>query len=1113
MSGSALSSGSTPPPDVADSRSLARRVEHEFASLVRLRGLKFLQQDRVSADPDPDHDAVWLSVIDGSTQEVLVDWSELADTVGDQLVVSCTCGVEEPCKHQWAALLFLDEAGLSAPVPGNGRLGLRRVHAAAELGAASRRPPRPWRRTVDALRAVGESSSRSNGASTAHEQRLDVYYVIDAESMRDDAGEPGSAPLRIALYQRPRRGSDGLVPIAARSDQVAAMVHRGGTVGILADLARRSTTVGAGGTISVDVPHSLLALVAPALCRDGRLGWWSQTEKEAGLNGFRPVTWDEGSPFRLVLAGEDVTAEDGGPESQLCILAELERDHGTDRETLRPSDLEFLFAGGVALQRHRFVRVVDADQVAPWLAQLGADGLRIDQSQIDAALEAIWQLPDLPELRLPERYRWPEEPSDCRPVLTLAEPRGNGLIPGAVRFEYGEFVARPGDARVYWARPDDHRLVARDVAAERAGMEHLLNSGVALDPGGVVSIPAESFARSSASWVEEGWRLEVEGRKVRTAVDFQARVASSIDWFDVEGSMRFGGGESVALPELLRAARERRRLVELKDGSLGLLPAEWLDRFAGLALVAGHSAESSNTAVRFGAHQSLLLDSLLAAGSAAADIRVDETFRRVRDRLSAFDQLRPQPTPEGFEGQLRPYQELGLAWLELLADLRLGGCLADDMGLGKTIQVLAHIWDRVSSGRNQKRPSLLVVPRTLLSNWAAESARFTPQLEIRSYHGAEREPLLEGLRSETLLVTTYGTLLRDVLRLREIEFDVVALDEAQAIKNAGSKRAKASRLLQAHHRLALTGTPVENHLGELWSILEFLNPALLGRLPSLSDHAGKESLPEEAVDAVSRALRPLILRRTKDEVLTDLPQKTEQTLYCDLRRAERLRYEQLRDYYRESLAPGGSQAGAARFEGSKILVLEALLRLRQAACHPGLLDGKRKGQTSSKLEVLVERLQEITAEGHKVLVYSQFTQMLDIVSRRLSSQDMVFEYLDGKTRDRQQRVDRFQTDEDCRIFLISLRAGGLGLNLTAASYVFLLDPWWNPAVEAQAIDRTHRIGQTRPVFAYRLIARDTVEEKILQLQDRKRELADAVVSRDRRFLKNLTAEDLQLLLS
>ena len=1152
------------PSDVASQPSLSHRVEHEFASLVRLRGLKFLQQDRVTADPDPDNDAVWLSVIDGATREVLVDWSEIAAGDGDELSISCTCGSEVPCKHQWAALLYLDEVDLAATIPGRGKLGLRLEQASAELGATARRPPRPWRRTVDALRSVGEVSTRRSGASDAHRESVDVFFVLDDDGMRDDSREPGRTPLRIALYERPqRRGRSAkksageMEPISARLDEIAAQSRSDGVLAMLADLSRRSSTpTWSDTTARVEIPHSLLHVVVPELCRGGRLGWWSEAGKDAGLGGFRPVAWDDGEPFRLVLVGDEAAPVDADPleeeaddgedgdglldlSVQLRITGVLERETcdsaagesseagSPNVEVLGPADLEFLFAGGLALQRHRFVRVADADHVAPWLAQLGSDGLRIDADQVTSALEAIWQLPDLPELRLPERYRWPVDEAECRPVLTLAEPRGGGAIPGAIRFEYGDFVARPGDARIYWAKPEEHRLVARDLDAERAAVESLRGDGVSLDPGGVASIPAEVFARSSSRWVENRWRLEVEGKTVRAAVDFQARIASSIDWFDVEGSMSFGS-ESVALPELLSAARERRRLVELKDGSLGLLPAEWLDRFTGLALVAESSAESGIQSatqsgaqetlagvVRFGAHQSLLLDALLAAGSVAADIRVDETFRKIRSRLAAFEELEPEPTPDGFIGELRPYQQVGLAWLELLADLRLGGCLADDMGLGKTIQVLAHVWRRVSTGRSEGRPSLLVVPRTLLSNWASESARFTPKMEVRTYHGPDRAELLEDLAPETILVTTYGTLLRDVLRLREIEFDVVALDEAQAIKNAKSKRAKACRLLTARNRLALTGTPVENHLGELWSILEFLNPALLGRLPALQDHAGKENLAPEAVNAVSRALRPLILRRTKDEVLTDLPEKTEQTLYCDLRRAERLRYEQLRDYYRQTLTPGSSGGGASggKFEGSKILVLEALLRLRQAACHPGLMDDKRKGQTSAKLEVLVERLQEITAEGHKVLVYSQFTTMLGIVEQRLKSHDMVFEYLDGRTRDRQERVDRFQTDDDCRIFLISLRAGGLGLNLTAASYVFLLDPWWNPAVESQAIDRTHRIGQTRPVFAYRLIARDTVEEKILQLQERKRELAESVVSPDKRFLKNLTAEDLQLLLS
>jgi SNF2 family DNA or RNA helicase len=337
------------------------------------------------------------------------------------------------------------------------------------------------------------------------------------------------------------------------------------------------------------------------------------------------------------------------------------------------------------------------------------------------------------------------------------------------------------------------------------------------------------------------------------------------------------------------------------------------------------------------------------------------------------------------------------------------------------------------------------------------------------------------------------------------------LDEAQAIKNANTQSAKTARLLRAQHRVALSGTPVENHLGELWSLFEFLNPGMLGAASVFKLGGGAMLNPDEATRRLlGQALRPFILRRTKEQVARELPSKSEQTLYCEMETAERKRYEELRQHYRMSLLKRIEMEGLAR---SKIHVLEALLRLRQAACHPGLLNTERIGEPSAKLELLLEELHEVLEAGHKALVFSQFTSFLKIVRNRLDRTGIIYEYLDGATRDRQARVERFQTEKDCGAFLISLKAGGLGLNLTAAEYVFILDPWWNPAVEAQAVDRAHRIGQMLPVFAYRLITRETVEEKVLELQKVKRDLAAAIITADNSLIRNLQPEDLAALLS
>jgi len=424
---------------------------------------------------------------------------------------------------------------------------------------------------------------------------------------------------------------------------------------------------------------------------------------------------------------------------------------------------------------------------------------------------------------------------------------------------------------------------------------------------------------------------------------------------------------------------------------------------------------------------------------------------------------------------LRPYQRDGLGWLAFLERFGFGGCLADDMGLGKTVQVLAMLEQR----REQPhRTTLVVVPRSLIFNWMQEAARFTPQLKVLDQSGVDRRREHAHFGEYDLILTTYGTLRRDATYFKDFTFDYVILDEAQAVKNASSESAKAVRLLSANHRLAMSGTPIENHLGELWSLFDFLNPGMLGTA-SLFKSMSETALSGDAEGRrmLAQALRPFILRRTKEQVAKDLPEKLEQTLFCELDTAQRKLYDELRDHYRQTLLGTIAEQGIGK---SKIQILEALLRLRQAACHPGLVDRTRTSEPSAKLEALMERLVEIIDEGHKVLVFSQFTSFLAIVRERLDQASMMYEYLDGKTRDRQAHVERFQNDPACKLFLVSLKAGGTGLNLTAADYVFLLD---------------------------------TVEEKVLQLQKSKRDLAEAIITADNSLIGKLQKEDLELLLA
>ncbi|MEX0774483.1 MAG: SNF2-related protein [Phycisphaeraceae bacterium] len=728
---------------------------------------------------------------------------------------------------------------------------------------------------------------------------------------------------------------------------------------------------------------------------------------------------------------------------------------------------------------------------------------------------------------------------------------------------------------------DEVEMIRRDRRREEEALSLLVSLGFRADPessgddalAGV--LPLKQMPQAVNTLLARGWDVSADRKVIRQAGTPSFSITSGIDWFELHGGVRFsgdGGDQVVQLPEILAALRQGRSMVTLGDGSQGLLPEEWLDAHGLLWNVGKIEGDH----LRFKATQAAVLDALLDSQEL---VDVDAKFAQVRQRLHEFDGVKPLDAPASFVGSLRPYQREGLGWLAFLRWFGTGGILADDMGLGKTIQVLAMLAEayetKVSPGttpgngageipatledshgrawpqnpkseiRNPQFPTLVVAPRSVVFNWIDEAQHFTPNLRVLSYHGAEREALRQAFDQYDLVVTSYGLMRRDVDELRKTPFHYVVLDEAQAIKNPGSQVAKAARLLQAQHRLALTGTPVENHLGDLWSIFEYLNPGMLGSSTHFSqlvknavqEARGSRSNGHEApapVEAeapagddapvlgprllqstevagqLGRALRPFVLRRTKKQVLADLPEKTEQTILCEMEPPQRQVYDQLLRHYRGTLLAQASPTGG----GGSMLVLEALLRLRQAACHPGLIDPKRVGDPSAKLEALLEDLTELIDEGHKALVFSQFTSFLAIVRQRLDAAGIVYEYLDGQTRHRKQRVQRFQNDPDCPLFLISLKAGGLGLNLTAAEYVFILDPWWNPAVENQAIDRAHRIGQTRHVFAYRMICQDTVEQRIAELQERKRHLADAIIGEQpESLLQALTREDLERLLS
>lgn len=684
---------------------------------------------------------------------------------------------------------------------------------------------------------------------------------------------------------------------------------------------------------------------------------------------------------------------------------------------------------------------------------------------------------------------------------------GNAGLDAKLSFVYGDeaVLFKEQDPKGSLLDVKTRRLVERDLKEEarwkgrfeEIGMKR--QSQLYTEPEWRVS--RARFPETARRLLSEGCIVFAEGRHFRRGGDISVSVSSGIDWFELHGAAEFEG-QAVKFPELLAALGRGEQIVQLTDGTFGLIPEDWLKKYGAIAGL----GEIHEDHLRYRMNQTSLLDALLAAQPDAA---VDATFQQARERLRLFDGVGALDPPEGFVGRLREYQMEALGWMKFLRDFGFGGCLADDMGLGKTVMVLALIQSRRVSG--EQNPSLIVVPRSLVFNWIQEASRFVPSLRILDHTGTSRKKSRELFEAYDIVLTTYGTLRGDAAWLKDHSFDYIILDEAQMVKNASTASAKAVRLLQGKHRLALSGTPVQNHLGDLWSLFEFLNSGMLGASSVLNlAGSGAKKPDEQTVTLLARALRPFILRRTKEQVATELPAKVEQTIFCELTADERRLYNELRDHYRESLLSRVNSVGLSR---SKIQVLEALLRLRQAACHPGLIDHQRTSEMSTKLETLIPQLVDVIEEGHKALVFSQFVSFLTILRRHLDADGIAYQYLDGQTTDRQSPVEAFQNDPGCKLFLISLKAGGLGLNLTAADYVFLLDPWWNPVIEAQAIDRSHRIGQLRQVFAYRIIARDTVEEKVLQLQETKRNLADAIITGDNSLLRSIQREDLELLLS
>jgi non-specific serine/threonine protein kinase len=488
--------------------------------------------------------------------------------------------------------------------------------------------------------------------------------------------------------------------------------------------------------------------------------------------------------------------------------------------------------------------------------------------------------------------------------------------------------------------------------------------------------------------------------------------------------------------------------------------------------------------------------------------QLEGKFEKIREHYTIAD-VKP---PAHLDPILRPYQASGFQWLNYLHDVGWGGILADDMGLGKTIQTLSFL--QHLKEKKGKLLALVVCPTTLLFNWQNELKKFTPSLSFMIHHGGTRNKAKLSDQSVEVIITTYGTLRSDIKNFVEVKFDYVILDESQAIKNPTSKVTKAACLLDAANKLCLSGTPLQNNTFDIYAQMNFLNPGMLGSVEYFKHNF---SMPidkfdeKEQKEHLRKFVFPFILRRTKEQVAKDLPEKQEMVLYCEMGAAQRKIYEAYRNDYRDKLMGLVEEKGVQK---AQLSILQGLMKLRQICDSPAIIKDESYPNESVKLEELTREIVENISQ-HKALVFSQFLGMLGLIREALTKLGIDHEYFDGSStiQEREKAIDRFQNDPNCRVFLISLKAGGVGLNLTAADYVYIVDPWWNPAVEQQAIDRTHRIGQTKNIFAYRMICNDTVEDKILKLQDRKRSLAKELISDEDGFVKSLTKEDINYLFS
>ncbi|PWS27211.1 helicase SNF2 [Pedobacter yonginense] len=710
------------------------------------------------------------------------------------------------------------------------------------------------------------------------------------------------------------------------------------------------------------------------------------------------------------------------------------------------------------------------------------------------------------------------EQFEATPIIKVLFVEG-GVSQIQLYFRYGEYTFPIENAHKVTVRLEKtadnyifHRI-KRSADWEKKQFNLLLSLGLkrtsALFSNLEVIVADENPSYAAINWVNEhieilescGFEIEqATGQKkfVFGANKIDLEVKEGNDWFDINAVVWFGKYQ-IPFLALKQHILHKKREFLLPDGEVAIIPDKWFTQYGSLFSL----AEAGKT-LKLKKHHIGLINDL------AEDSLANVTLERKLQRLNDFENIADTQMPVHFKGSLRDYQKAGYNWFSFLREYNFGGCLADDMGLGKTIQTLAML-QKVKEDHQllgTQTTSLIIMPTSLIYNWLTEAKKFTPKLKILAHTGTNRNKDVANFANYDIIITTYGVTRVDADELKNFYFNYIILDESQNIKNASSKSFRAVRSLKSKHKLILSGTPVENSVGDLWSQLTFLNPGLLGTQAFFNEEyvqAIEKKKDEEKARKLQSIIKPFVLRRTKEQVAAELPPKTEQIIYCDMSEDQAQYYEKTKSAYRNDLLQSMDDG---TFAQKQVQLLQGLTALRQLANHPVMIDGDYHSD-SGKFENVIHTLDNVLKGGHKVLVFSQFVKHLDIFKKHFEKEQIPFAYLDGATKNRGEIVAEFQQNTALKVFLISIKAGGVGLNLTQADYVFILDPWWNPAVEQQAIDRTHRIGQDKKVFIYKFISKDTVEEKILALQNRKKSLANSLITTEESFFKSLSKEDIR----